>query len=182
MFGALRWGRASWAALIRGVFLGEVASELGPEGTGALGLAERRREATLGWVWRAGQVFPGPQGKRKGGSVSGGGGEACPAPAPGLLCPPPGAELRRELGSLLPWTLSPQPSSGLAHLPAWSWPGSLSCLHLAALTPEPRPSLGISSQCLHINRFCYEDPQPPPSSGPWASSQPHNGGHALKNR
>lgn len=107
MFGALRWGQASWAGLIRGVFLGEVASELGPEGTGALGLAEKR-EAMLGWVWRAGQVFPGPRGKREGGSVSGGGGEACPAPAPGLLRPPPGAELRGELGSLLPWTLSQQ--------------------------------------------------------------------------
>ena len=70
--------------------------------------------------------------------MSGGGGEACPAPAPGLLRALPGAELRGDLGSLLPWTLPQQPSLGLAHLPAWSWPGSLSCLHLAALTPEPR--------------------------------------------
>ena len=56
-------GQQGW--FDQGVFLGEVASELGPEGTGALGLTERRREAKLGWVWRAGQVFPGPEGKRR---------------------------------------------------------------------------------------------------------------------
>lgn len=115
----------------------------------------------LGCVWRAGQVFPGPQGKREGGSVSGGGGEACPTPAPGLFCPLPGAELRGELGSLLPWTLSQQALLG---------PGPPAHLVLAQLIKllttcgpdssassleagHPRPSLGISSQCLHINTF-----------------------------
>lgn len=49
--------------MIRGVFLGEVASELGPEGTGALGLAERRREAARAGSGGLGRFFWGHRGK-----------------------------------------------------------------------------------------------------------------------
>lgn len=75
--------------MVKEVFLGEVAFELGHEGMGALGLAERwRREAVL--TWRA-RLHHGrtPQGHKKRGEkqkevcgVSDGGGEAWPAPAP----------------------------------------------------------------------------------------------------
>lgn len=102
---------------------------------------------------------------------------------------------RQELSSEESWAISSpgpcpsRPSSGLAHLPRLILAQLIKlfttcCPDSRALSLEggPRPSLGISSQCLHSNRFQLRGSPAPSFLRPWALSQPHNRGHALKNR
>lgn len=114
-------GQVSCAGVVREVFLGEVAFELGPEGIEALGLAERREVVPTQRAGpHGGRTFrvleEKAEAERRKCVVCVGGGEACPAPAPWQLPPSPGAQLRGKAVHS-PRPCPSRPASGLAHWP-----------------------------------------------------------------
>lgn len=152
VFWALR--QVSCAGTVRGLFLGEVAPELGPEGAGAHRLAEGTREAVLtcqaGQVGGAAQVRGADRRSGRKPVVSAGGGEAASSP---------------RLHSHFPRPHPSRSAPGLAHLPASSW--LIKLFTTCALSPEAllwRLSLLTALETPHSafasTDFSYRNPHP----------------------